>query len=246
MKLTVLDGPEELAALAAEEILGTVARKPDAILILPTGNTPLPTYARVAKLSRERGVDWSRVRVVSLDEYSGIDREDPRVLGAWLERRFTSQVGIDAEHFIRFDPAGEPQRECARIEAWLADHGPADLAILGLGLNGHLGFNEPGTPFASRAHHLALTPESIASNAVYWGGAQNVPRWAFTLGLGTLTEARRIMLLVSGASKAGIMARSVDGPVGSEVPATALRRRADTIVLADRDAAAAVAEGRMS
>jgi len=246
MKLTVFDDAEQLAARAADEIHRTVVERPDAIMILPTGNTPLPTYAHLVRLSRERGTNWSQVRMVSLDEYAGIDRRDHRVLGAWLERQLVGPLGIDAEHFIRFHPDGEPDAECARMETWLADNGPPDLAILGLGLNGHLGFNEPGTPFASRTHHLVLTPESVASNAVYWGGEANVPRAAFTLGLATLGDARRIMLLVSGQAKAGVLERTVNGPIGPETPATVLRRRGDTIILADRDAGAALTGGRHS
>ena len=243
MKLTVHDNAEHLAASAADVILSTITRRPDAILILPTGNTPLPTYDRVLHLSSKQGTDWSRVRVVSLDEYAGIGRDDPRVLGAWLERQFVGPLGIDAARFIRFDPSGEPAHECARVETWLADNGPADLAILGIGLNGHLGFNEPNTLFTSRAHNVILSPESITSNAIYWGGEAQVPRSAFTLGLATLTESRRIMLLVSGAPKAGILAKAFEGPVDPAVPATALRGHPDTIVLVDRAAAAALTIG---
>ena len=246
MKLVVLDNAEQLAASAADEILRTVTLRPDAILVLPTGNTPLPTFARLVDLTAERGTDWSGVRVVSLDEYAGISRDDPRVLGAWLEREFTGPLGIAADRFIRFRPDGDPLVECTRMEEWLAENGPVDLAILGLGLNGHLGFNEPGTAFVSRTHHLVLTPESIASNAVYWGGEANVPRMAFSLGLGTLAEADAIMLLVSGASKARILEKCIEGPIGPEIPATALRFRTDAVVYADRDATSLLSERRKS
>jgi len=244
MKFTILGTAEQLAERAAGEIVRRVRAKPSAVLILPTGNTPLRTYARIVEVTRRDSVDWSHVRIVTLDEYADIPRDDPRVLGAWLEREIVGPLGIDAERFIRFDPAGDPIAECVRMEAWVARNGPADLAILGLGLNGHLGFNEPGTSFASSTHHLPLTPESIASNAVYWGGQANVPRTAFTLGLATLAGSRSIMLLVSGASKAAILKRCLQGPVGPEVPATALRAHADAMVLADRPAAAELSGGR--
>lgn len=243
MRLITLADPRELADRAAHEIVETVRDRPDAIIVLPTGNTPLRTYARVMELTRQDRLDWSRIRIVALDEYCGIARDDPRVLGAWLEREIVGPLGIAPQHFIRFDPTADPQAECARVEGWLASHGPADLAILGLGLNGHLGFNEPGTHFDSPTHHLQLTPESIASNAVYWGGEAKVPRAAFTLGLATLLASRRLMMLVSGAPKAPILAQTLEGPVSTDVPATALRARADTLVLADRAAAAELADG---
>lgn len=244
MKLIVLDTADQLAERAAREIVAEVRAHPSAIIVLPTGNTPLPTYSRVVELTKRERIDWSGIRVVSLDEYSGISRDDPRVLGAWLEREFTEPLEIAADRFVRFDPSGQPDSECARIEDWLARHGPPDMAILGLGLNGHLGFNEPGTPFDSVTHHLSLTPESIGSNAVYWRGEQNVPRSAFTLGLATLMRSRRILLLVTGSPKATILARCLQGPIGPETPATALRAHANVLVLADRQAAAALSPGR--
>jgi len=240
MKLTTLAGPRELAERAAEEIVETVRVRPDAIIVLPTGNTPLPTYARVLEVTRRSDLDWSRVRIVALDEYAGIARDDPRVLGAWLQREIVGPLGIGAGNYIRFDPSADPEAECARVDGWLGRHGPADLAVLGLGLNGHLGFNEPGTPFEYGTHHVRLTPESVASNAVYWSGEESVPRSAFTLGLATLLSARRLMLLVSGPAKADIFARSMEGAIGPDIPATSLRTHADCLVLADRAAASAL------
>ncbi len=238
--LTIMENADQLAQSAAEEILNTVRAQPNAIIVLPTGNTPLPTYARLVEISQQQAIDWSGVRVVSLDEYSGIARDDPRVLCSWLERKIIGPLGIATDHFIRFEPADDPLTESARIEDWLGKNGPIDLAVLGLGLNGHLGFNEPGTAFTARAHSLTLTPESISSNATYWGGEDKVPRSALTLGIGTLMQSCRIMLMVSGQAKADILARSIEGAVGPEVPATALRSHPNLIILADGSAALAL------
>ncbi len=138
--------------------------------------------------------------------------------------------------FHSFDPGADPEFEAKRIEGIIAAHGGIDLAVLGLGPNGHLGFNEPGSPLDCRTRQVSLTPESIRSNAAYWGSEADVPAEAFTLGLGTLRESRSLILIASGEAKAGILAKTLDDPISTDVPATSIRLHPNSIVIADRAA----------
>ncbi len=233
MKLIVADDYEGMSRDAAALVLDTLAAKPDALLVLPTGATPLGLFRAVAT----SGIDAGRVRFATLDEYWGIAADDRRRLLSWLRRELFDPLGVGDDRIIGFRPDAEPVAEAARVEAEIAALGGIDLAVVGLGPNGHLGFNEPGSAFDSRSRQVVLTPESIRSNAAYWGSEADVPREGLTLGLGTLADARRLAMVVSGVGKREILARALDGPVGEAVPATLLRRHPDAIVFADRDAA---------
>lgn len=230
-----------LSQRAADIIADQIRHKPDTVLVVPTGNTPLGMFRALAQQVANKMVDFSSVRLVQLDEYYGIARDDPRNLYVWMEREFIAPAGIRAEHIIRFDSAApDPQSELQRVADCIAALGGLDLIVLGLGPNGHLGFNEPGSPFDQTMQHVILTPASIRSNAAYWGGEAHVPREGLTLGMGTLGSARRALLLVSGGHKAEILARAVHGPITPDVPATLLRALPDAIILADEAAATAL------
>ena len=173
------------------------------------------------------------MRFVTLDEYAGIRRDDPRRLFSWLKRELFDPLGIVASHIHAFDPQAAPEAEAERIERAITDAGGIDLAVLGLGPNGHLGFNEPGSAIDSRTRQVTLAVESITSNAAYWGSEAAVPHQAFTLGLGTLHEARQCLLIVSGMAKAQILARALEGPIEPDLPASLLRCHSNATVVAD-------------
>ena len=236
MKLVVADDYEDLSRTAAAQALGILRANPRATLVCPTGNTPVGFYGHLAEAARHERIAWSEVRLVGLDEYAGIGRDDPRRFSLWLKRAFLDPAGIPPARFTGFDPAAEDgPAACARIDKDLTATG-IDLQILGLGLNGHIGFNEPGSPFDSPSRRVALTPESIRSNAAYWGSEDLVPRKGYTLGLATLATAKATLLLVSGRDKAEILAATLQGEIGPHCPATLLRRLAGVTVIADEDA----------
>jgi glucosamine-6-phosphate deaminase len=232
--------PVEDEAALATEAAGLVARqlreKPDSLLVVPTGATPLGMFRALVAAARTGAIDVSRCQFAVLDEYAGLGPGDRRSLEGWLRRELFAAIGIGDQQVIAFDLSADPATAAARVEAAIAAAGGIDLAVLGLGPNGHLGFNEPGSPFDSPARLIALTPESIRSNAAYWGSEADVPREGLTLGLGTLDAARRLVLLVSGARKRDILATTLAGPVGPHLPATLLRRHPDATVIADRAA----------
>lgn len=236
MDLIAVGDAALLAAEAARLVRAQLAAKPDSLLVVPTGATPLGMFGALVEAAEAGAADFGRCRFAILDEYRDIAPDDRRSLQGWLRREFLDPLGVAVERVIAFDARAAPEEEAARVEEAIAAAGGIDFAVVGLGPNGHLGFNEPGSPFDSRTRRVVLTPESIRSNAAYWGSEDAVPLEGFTLGLGTLRAARRLMLLASGERKRDILARTLAGPVGPAVPATLLRLHADAIVLADRAA----------
>jgi len=242
LKLIVADDYEDLSRHALAWLRGALAGIDIPTVVLPTGNTPLGLYHNLATGSK--GQFLANARFIQLDEYQGIPREDFRTLAGWFWRILLNPLSIPKTALISFDSsARDPDREAVRMEA-VATKTDIDACVLGLGLNGHLGFNEPGSDFASQTRVVDLSADSIKSNAAYWGDEALVPRRAFTLGLGTLATSRHTLLLVSGPHKASILATALIGPQTPEVPATCLASFRDATVIADRSAIGAMPRGR--
>jgi glucosamine-6-phosphate deaminase len=181
--------------------------------------------------------DTSHIRVFQLDEYLGLPPDDRRSLFGWTHRSFIQPLGIPFAHVPGIlDGNDDADVACRLYDRKIEEAGGIDLAILGLGPNGHLGFNEPPAGPDLPSRRVDLTPESIESNGTYWGGVDQVPRAAVTVGMRTILAARRILLVVSGAHKREILERAVAGPETPDVPASFLRRALDVTVLADRQA----------
>ena len=235
MNLVVADDYPDLCRKAAVAVLDAcTASGPEPLAVFPVGATPEGMFRELAKHHRAA---LSRLQVAQLDEYLGLAEADHRLLATWLKRVFLDPLEIAADRLIRFDSlAGDPERDASRVERMIAARGGLDLAVLGLGPNGHIGFNEPGTPFDAPTRPVDLTEESVSSNAAYWGSRDAVPRRAMTLGMSTLGAAERVILLVSGRRKRTILHRTLHGPIGPDVPATMLRTRDRVTVIADRAA----------
>jgi glucosamine-6-phosphate deaminase len=224
----------ELARRSALLIADAIQLRPDAALLLATGNSPMATYDELAGM-RERGtLDTSRVRVFQLDEYLGLGADDPRSLAGWMRRSFTEPLGIPDERVTWLDVDGDVEEGCARYARAVRAAGGYDLAVLGLGPNGHLGFNEPPASADAPTRAIDLAPESLISNAVYWG--DDVPRRAATAGMDLIMEARSVLVIVSGAHKQAILSRMLEGEPSPDCPASWLRLRDGVIVAADRAA----------
>lgn len=236
IKLVVVEDYEALSRRAAEHLMSLVRAKPDANVVLATGNSPIGMYRELALRRRRGELDASRLRVFQLDAYFGLSSDDPRSLYSWMDREFLGPLGIPSGHVVRLPgDAADPASAChAYVEA-VGAAGGFDLAVLGLGPNGHLGFNEPPSDSQAPTRLVDLTEESIVSNAAYWGGRDRVPRQALTAGLDLLLAARDVLLLVSGAHKQAILRRALTGPVTPEVPASYLQQ-VDALVIADRAA----------
>jgi glucosamine-6-phosphate deaminase len=237
MNLMIVDDYEALSRAGADWVTESVNAKPDAAIVIATGETPMGVYRELAE-RRSRGlIDTSRLRVFELDAYLGLVPDDRRSLFGWARRSFIEPLGIAEEHIVRL--AGDTSSAwvaCRAYDAAVREVGYFDISILGLGPNGHLGFNEPPSPPDAPTRVVDLTPESIVSNARYWGGEEQVPRQALTCGMDLLLSARRTLLLVSGAHKHQVLHRAIAGPQTPEVPASFLQSALNVTVLADRAA----------
>jgi glucosamine-6-phosphate deaminase len=240
VKIVEVEDRTALGGKAAEFIIRQLQERPGSVMTFPTGNTPLPLFRELVAASRSYPGLFERARFVTLDEYAGIARDDRRRLLSWLSREFLIPAAIRDSQIIAFDPLADAEAECKRIEDSVEALGGLDLAVLGLGPNGHLGFNEPGSSFDSRTRKVALAAESIASNSTYWGSKADVPTHGLTLGLGTLSEARAIIVLVSGEAKADILLRLFSEPIGESIPASVLRLCPQATIIADRQSLSGV------
>ena len=240
LKLTIVPDDAAMASVAADVVAEVIQAKPDAVITLPTGTTPLPMFDVLAARAARSEIDFSQTRFFSLDDYLGLDGTEPNSLTAWLRRMLLDRVNLDPQrtHLI---PSGAPNPEAAAAsyDRELAEAGGFDLAVLGIGANGHIAFNEPGSSADSRTRVVGLSPETRAQAKAYWQGALPIPNKAMTVGIANVLEARRILLLAAGAAKADALHRALDGPVSDDCPASFLQLAASRLeVIADREAAA--------
>ncbi|MGB4102213.1 MAG: glucosamine-6-phosphate deaminase [Alphaproteobacteria bacterium] len=234
-RIIAVDDAAELGRMAAECFAAVLRAKPEALTVLPAGMTPLPFYAAVRAMVAAGNIG-SGFTFLQLDEYCGLPDGDQRLFASWLAREVLDPLGIPVARRLCFHSAApDPAVDVARMTGALAAYGPIDIAFVGLGSNGHIGFNEPGSAFDSTVRVVDLAAPTLATNAAYWGSAA-MPERAYTLGLGDLRAARHTVMLVSGAAKAGILRRALTGPVGPDVPATYLQQQENVTIIADRAA----------
>jgi len=237
MKLNVLADAQAAAAAAAAEILAAAARRPGLVLGVATGRTMEPLYGRLARAVAE-GADLGGVELFALDEYVGLAPGHPASFRRYLEARVAGPLRISATRLhvpdgASIDPSGEARRYEARIRA----AGGIDLQLLGLGRNGHVAFNEPGSSFASRTRVVRLAQSTREDGRASLPSGMEPPRTGITMGIGTILEARRLLLLATGPSKRAAAEAMCLGPVSPACPASALRLHPDATVLLDREAA---------
>ncbi len=237
MDLVVERDYPTLSRAAADVVTDLLMAKPDARLVVATGETPLGLYRNLADRKDSEGIDTSRLRIFQLDEYLRLPIDDSRSLYRWMREVFLKPLAIPDHQVTRLPgDAASPSEACRAYDQAVEQAGGYDLAILGLGPNGHLGFNEPPSGADAPTRVISLTPETVHSNARYWGGEDRVPRQALTAGMKQLLAARHILLLVSGQSKREILARSLAGPATPKVPASFLQLAPRVTVITDRDA----------
>jgi glucosamine-6-phosphate deaminase len=232
--------PEHAARALARRIARALAQRPALVLGLPTGRTPVPLYRELVRLARERAIDFSRARTFNLDEFVGLGADDPRSYRAFMQRHLFDHVNLRPSriHFLN-GRAADSDAECRRYERQIARAGGLDLLLLGLGANGHIGFNEPGPSLVSATHRTTLTlPTRRANAALFDGRLRDVPREALSMGMSTILHARCIVLLATGSAKARAVHRLVEGPITPAVPASFLQLHRDVEVWVDERAAA--------
>lgn len=240
MEVVVLDDPRACGRAVADAVAEVLARDTGrpATLGLATGSSPLPAYAELIRRHREEGLSFAGARAFLLDEYLGLPAGHPQSYREVIRRELTDHLDIDPAAVHAPDGTrADPEAAAADYERLLAAHGPVDLQILGIGGNGHIGFNEPGSAFDSRTRVTTLTERTRADNARFFDRPADVPRRVLTQGLATITGARRIVLVATGEGKRAAVAATVSGPVTTDVPATVLRTHPHCTLVLDRAAA---------
>jgi glucosamine-6-phosphate deaminase len=236
-RIMIVEDAGELGRVGADLVAEAIASGPAVSITAATGSSPMGLYSALAAHYRSGALRTDEVTVFQLDEYLGLAAGDRRSLLGWTRRSFLEPLGIGDEQVVPLPLDGDVEESCAAFDRAVEARGRLDIAILGLGRNGHLGFNEPPSASRSRTRVVELTAGTLQDNARYWGSVADVPARAITMGLRQLLGARRIVMVVSGAIKRAIMHRALEGPVGPEVPASFLQTaEAEVTVIVDRSA----------
>jgi glucosamine-6-phosphate deaminase len=240
--LTASDG-EEMTRSAAAVVLDCLNDLATPKLMLAMGRTPLGVYSTLAGWAGERRFEVDKMTVVQLDEYWGLEEADDRRLARWLDRSVVLPWGLDPTHVLYFDTSKEtPEQVCTEYDNNVRARGGIDLAVLGIGPNGHLGFNEPPSLPSSPTRLINLSEASIRSNGSYWGGDSHCPTSAVTAGMDIILGARQIILLVSGENKRPVLRKALNEPPSPEVPASYLQYHENVTVVTDTEAFTSYAE----
>ncbi|AUZ35190.1 glucosamine-6-phosphate deaminase [Arthrobacter sp. PGP41] len=241
MEVVILNGSKQIAKLAADAIEELLRRKPDAVLGLATGSSPLPVYDELAARHERDGLDFGRAHAFALDEYVGLPAGHPESYREVIRREFTNRVNISPENVHGPDGTAEDiPAACRAYEEAIAAAGGIDLQLLGVGTDGHIAFNEPGSSFASRTRIKSLVEQTRRDNARFFSSLAEVPHHVLTQGLGTIMEARHVILVATGARKAQAVRDFVEGPVSAICPASILQFHPHATVLLDQAAASAL------
>ena len=240
MLLVLQANREEVGRQAARMIAGAVRRNPRLKLGLATGKTTIEMYKELARLHQQEGLDFSGVVTFNLDEYLGLSADHPQSFRHFMQERFFAHVNIDPHNMHIPDGTVRENYDeyCRGYEQVIRAAGGIELQVLGIGRNGHIGFNEPTSSLGSRTRLKVLSRETIEDNRKFFAPGEEVPQCAITMGIGTILEAKRILLLAAGASKASAIAEAIEGPVSASVTASALQLHPDVTFIVDQQAGA--------
>ncbi len=238
IKVIVTNNYDELSNLAASKVARLVKSKPCAVLGLPTGSTPLGMYKQLISMYQDRSLSFKDVSTFNLDEYAGLSPDNENSYHFYMQDNFFKHVDIKENNtHIPDSTAADTETKCAEYERKIEKAGGIDLMVLGLGNNGHIGFNEPDSHFPLKTHRVKLDESTIQANARFFSSIDEVPRFAVTMGIGTIMHCRSVILLASGKAKAPAVKGALEGPVTPALPASALQFHMDVTVILDKDAA---------
>ena len=237
MRVIITPTSEEVGRRAAKFVSRLIRRKPNCVLGLATGSTPLGLYEELIRLHRDEQLDFSQVTTFNLDEYVGLGPSDPQSYRYFMHENLFRHINIPPEQtHVPDGRALDFETYCEQYEQEIRNAGGIDLQVLGIGRDGHVAFNEPGSSLGSRTRLKALAGETIKDNARFFGSEDRVPRLAVTMGVGTILESTRCVLLATGAAKADAIRSTIEGPVTAQVTASALQMHRDVIAIVDEEA----------
>ncbi|PKP55157.1 glucosamine-6-phosphate deaminase [Candidatus Atribacteria bacterium HGW-Atribacteria-1] len=238
MKIVLVKDYKELSCGAAQLLASQIIEKKNLVLGLATGSTPIGMYKELIRRHREEGLDFSEVITFNLDEYYGLPPKHPQSYHFFMWSIFFKHINLKRENIHLLNGVTKNiEKECQQYEEAIQRAGGIDLQILGVGVNGHIGFNEPDMNLSARTHLVDLSPKTIQVNAHFFNDPKEVPKQAITMGIGTIIQAKRIVLLVSGREKASVINQAVNGPITTEVPVSVLRLHNDVTLMLDQVAA---------
>ncbi|MEC2040101.1 glucosamine-6-phosphate deaminase [Bacillus altitudinis] len=228
---------DQLGKAAAAFIARTIKSKTDAVLGLATGGTPIDTYKELIQLHQTEQLSFKQARTVNLDEYVGIDPNHENSYMTYMKRHLFDHIDLPSDqYFLPNGAASHLEEECLRYDQLIEDLGGIDLQLLGIGQNGHIGFNEPGTPFDSKTHVVQLDEHTRQANARYFSSIDEVPTHAITMGIASILSSKKILLLASGKSKADVIQYLEQTEIHPDFPASALKLHEDVTIFIDREA----------
>jgi len=238
IKVQIAKDYNELSKKAADIIADSIRKKPNVVLGLATGGTPVGCYQELIRMHREEGLDFSRVVTFNLDEYLGLPPTQPQSYRYFMDENLFRHVNIKMENTnVLNGMSKDPQKTCKEFEKAIKEPGGIDFQLLGIGANGHIAFNEPGSSFESKTRVVNISEQTIKDNARFFKSIDEVPRQALSMGIGTIMEAKKIALLATGVGKAEAVAKSVEGPITTNVPASILQRHPECTFILDKEAA---------
>ncbi len=237
MKVIICKDAKEVGACAAAIFAEVMNSRPTTVLGLATGTSPLPLYAKLVEANQAGEIDFSTTITFNLDEYVGLDPDHEQSYRHFMNQNLFDQVNINKKNtHVPNGIADDPDLACMEYEAMMGDVGGVDLQLLGIGSNGHIGFSEPGTSLASRTHVADLTESTIKDNSRLFDNADDVPRQAISMGIGTVLDAEKVVLIANGENKADAIAAALEGPVTCMCPASALQMHPDVTWVIAEDA----------
>lgn len=238
MEVLITKDYDEMSRVSAEMIAREIRKKHDLVLGLATGDTPIGTYRELVEVHKEEGLDFSKITTFNLDEYVGLAPPDKNSYNYFMRENLFKHINVNYENvYVPQGNTEDPEEFSMWYERKIQEKGGIDLQVLGIGGDGHIAFNEPGSSFASRTRVKALEKQTIEDNSRFFDRKEDVPRFAITMGVGTILEAKKILLIANGKKKSGVCAEFIEGPVTSQITASALQLHCHVTVVLDNEAA---------
>ena len=237
MRFLICENYEEMSREAAKLIAAQIKEKKNSVLGLATGSTPVGMYRILAEMNKKKEISFKNVTSFNLDEYYPLDADNPQSYHYFMKENLFSKIDINPENTYILDGTSEnTEEECKNYEQLIADKGGIDMQVLGIGQNGHIGFNEPDATLNSETHLTSLTENTIEANSRFFDDIEKVPKKALTMGMGTILKARKIILLANGEAKHNIVSELLNGEISTDVPASMLKLHSDVILICDKSA----------
>jgi len=237
MQIIITKNYDEMSQKVAEIIKQSLLKKPNLVLGLATGSTPLGTYQEIIKKHKKEKLDFSQVTTFNLDEYVNLSSDHPQSYNYYMQKNLFQQINLQEKNiFIPDGKAQDLDKYCAWYEEKIQEKGGIDLQIVGIGRNGHIGFNEPGSKFSSQTRVISLDRKTIEDNARFFADISQVPRKAITMGIAGILQAKKILLLANGEHKAEIVFQALKGRISEDLPASVLQKHPDLVVILDQEA----------